>query len=338
MITALSFSNFIGFTTPQELSFLVSDGTPNKPCFRETKAGRVPTVIGIFGPNGTGKTTVMRAALAACNFASGQLHGWNGEGVPPYLECGDQHSPLELSVSVTEPETGIPFFYCMRVQSSKGQDGSKVPIRVVEYENLSGGPHPANPVRFNRYGPTGFKIIGSAELGAITCDHVRCDRSVIGSFAGRDGDFARDMHRVYGIMGNTLTNLEPADLGPHLSDFGMGHLDLLKLSISSGRVCFIDDIDARLDWRIVLEVMRWFSDPASNPKNAQLIFTAHNPMPLDAMVSAQVVICDRYENGHQIAYNATRVKGVRRYDTMMDDYISGRLGGLQKIFVDAKPE
>lgn len=47
-------------------------------------------------------------------------------------------------------------------------------------------------------------------------------------------------------------------------------------ALANGSVLFVDEIDASLHPILVVELVRCFLDPESNPNHAQLVFTAHN--------------------------------------------------------------
>src|ERR1700722_12060852 len=71
MIYHVSIENFFSIADKQELSFEVSDKTPNLPCFRSSLSGensRLPVVVGFLGSNASGKSTILSAVVAAAIF------------------------------------------------------------------------------------------------------------------------------------------------------------------------------------------------------------------------------------------------------------------------------
>lgn len=72
MIHKIVIENFYSIADRQELDFRIPDNVPDLPCFRPSRADpktRLPVAIGIFGPNASGKSTVLRAVVAAATFA-----------------------------------------------------------------------------------------------------------------------------------------------------------------------------------------------------------------------------------------------------------------------------
>ena len=73
MIHRFRVSNFQSIRQSVELDFRIPGTTPELPCFRRSSARpdvRLPNVIALVGPNGSGKTTVLRALMTAIRFAT----------------------------------------------------------------------------------------------------------------------------------------------------------------------------------------------------------------------------------------------------------------------------
>lgn len=71
MIHRIVIENFFSIAGRQELTFAVSDNVPDLPCFKLSRSNtdlRLPTVTGFFGPNASGKTTILRAVISAALF------------------------------------------------------------------------------------------------------------------------------------------------------------------------------------------------------------------------------------------------------------------------------
>lgn len=72
MLYKITIENFFSIADAQELTFGVGDNAPDLPCFRVSRSDekiRLPTVIGFFGSNASGKSTVLRAVGSAFKFA-----------------------------------------------------------------------------------------------------------------------------------------------------------------------------------------------------------------------------------------------------------------------------
>jgi len=122
MIYSIVIENFFSVAERQELDFRVPGNAPDLACFRDSTAvpgQRLPLIIGIYGPNASGKTTVLRAITATATF-------------------------VQFSFGL-QPTTNIPYFnpYAMndwwsrptkiRIQYD-GQLGANVPVAVFQYE------------------------------------------------------------------------------------------------------------------------------------------------------------------------------------------------------------
>src|ERR1039458_7861862 len=71
MIHSISIENFFSVADRQEMDFRVPANAPDLACFRDSRAvpdQRLPLIIGIYGPNASGKSTVMRAITATTTF------------------------------------------------------------------------------------------------------------------------------------------------------------------------------------------------------------------------------------------------------------------------------
>src|SRR3990167_354967 len=73
MLYKISIENFFSIADRQEITLSVPNNAPELPCFisaRSDKDIRLPTVVGFFGSNASGKSTVLRAIVSTALFAS----------------------------------------------------------------------------------------------------------------------------------------------------------------------------------------------------------------------------------------------------------------------------
>src|ERR1700722_16853636 len=71
MIHGIVIENFFSIADRQEIDFRVPANAPDLACFRDSRsvAGqRLPLIVGIYGPNASGKSTVLRAITTAAWF------------------------------------------------------------------------------------------------------------------------------------------------------------------------------------------------------------------------------------------------------------------------------
>ncbi len=72
MIYKISIENFFSIADYQELVFEVPRNAPDVSCFKSPRSDenvRLPTVIGFFGSNASGKSTIFRAIVSSMQFA-----------------------------------------------------------------------------------------------------------------------------------------------------------------------------------------------------------------------------------------------------------------------------
>lgn len=108
-------------------------------------------------------------------------------------------------------------------------------------------------------------------------------------------------------------------------------------SLKEGLVLVIDEIDARIHPNLVIELIRLFNDPATNPRHAQLIFTTHNTNLLSAKLFRrdQIWFIEKSRQGASDLYSLVeyRIDGkiVRNDASFEKDYIAGRYGAIPFI-------
>ena len=77
MIYKITIENFFSIADSQELIFEIPRNAPDLTCFKRPYSDenmRLPTVVGFFGANASGKSTILRAIVSSLTFA---LHSFN---------------------------------------------------------------------------------------------------------------------------------------------------------------------------------------------------------------------------------------------------------------------
>lgn len=113
--------------------------------------------------------------------------------------------------------------------------------------------------------------------------------------------------------------------------FWRGGLILEKLE--HGGILVFDELDNSLHPRLVKFLVKLFSNPRSNPKNAQLIFATHEVTLLDRDMfrTDQIWFTEKNQYGETELFSAQDFDGVRE-DVPFDKwYMAGKFGGLPKI-------
>ena len=68
MLYKIIIENFFSIAENQELTFEVPANAPDLACFKLSRSNqktRLPMVVGFFGPNASGKSTILRAVVSA---------------------------------------------------------------------------------------------------------------------------------------------------------------------------------------------------------------------------------------------------------------------------------
>jgi AAA15 family ATPase/GTPase len=95
----------------------------------------------------------------------------------------------------------------------------------------------------------------------------------------------------------------------------------------------VDELDASLHPILAQEVVRQFNDPATNPHNAQLIFTTHDANLLGTILGEpalrrdQVWLTEKDNDGATVLYPLTDYR-PRKAENLERGYLQGRYGAI----------
>ncbi len=81
MLYKIAIENFYSIAERQELVFEIPKNAPDLECFKVSRSDgvtRLPTVVGFFGPNASGKSTVLRSVVSLTMFACDSFN-WTDE-------------------------------------------------------------------------------------------------------------------------------------------------------------------------------------------------------------------------------------------------------------------
>lgn len=112
------------------------------------------------------------------------------------------------------------------------------------------------------------------------------------------------------------------DLAPHI-------LDVLR---DGGLLC-VDELEASLHPSLALSVVRLFSDPEHNPRNAQLLFATHDTNLLGSVIGEpvlrrdQIWFTEKDDNGATDLYPLTDFH-PRKEENLERGYLQGRYGAI----------
>lgn len=103
---------------------------------------------------------------------------------------------------------------------------------------------------------------------------------------------------------------------------------LINHVLETGGLAIMDSLDSDFHTELVLEILNWFRRKETNPNNAQLICSLHNPAILDDLEKEEVYIVEKDRGGVTRAYGLRNVQGLRRGGSLQKQYRGGSLGGL----------
>jgi AAA15 family ATPase/GTPase len=110
-------------------------------------------------------------------------------------------------------------------------------------------------------------------------------------------------------------------------------------SLNSGGVVLIDEMDASLHPLLLLEAIRLFQDPVTNPNFAQLVFTGHTFTILDSKLNHfnlrrdQIYIVEKNRQGESDVFPLSdRAKG--KDEALLKRYLTGIYGGIPRSNFD----
>jgi len=146
MIHKVVIQNFFSIADQQEIILKVPAHTPDLPCFQSSRAiseERLPKVIGFFGPNASGKSTILRALAAAVEFAHVSVNFDLEAQIPsfqPYMRKDWWDKPIKLVIDfdgrLNAGEPSFLFRYELHITAHEHTRRGK----EVSYESLSYAP------------------------------------------------------------------------------------------------------------------------------------------------------------------------------------------------------
>ena len=96
-----------------------------------------------------------------------------------------------------------------------------------------------------------------------------------------------------------------------------------------GGIAVLDEIEF-LHPQLTIEVMRMFTDPDSNPNNAQLLIATHSQEVLQHVEKNQIYLVEKHDCFSR-ALRLDKAQGVRRDDNLYARYIAGVYGAVPRI-------
>ena len=110
------------------------------------------------------------------------------------------------------------------------------------------------------------------------------------------------------------------------------YLGWILAALDQGRTIFIDEIDAKLHFIVPDYIIGLFNSIEHNPKNAQLICTAHNVMLMDdGLRRDQIYFTSKDKYGKSSLVSLSDYNGVRKNDLFSKRYLAGFYASLPDL-------
>jgi uncharacterized protein len=146
VINKITIENFFSVADQQEMDFRVSANAPDLGCFRDSRAivgQRLALAIGLYGPNASGKSTILRAVTTTAWFVQHSFTLSPTAAIPlfnPFAHNNWWNRPTKISVEYDSEVGENSPAYIYRYELHVGHEPSKFGSEVI-FESLSYAPH-----------------------------------------------------------------------------------------------------------------------------------------------------------------------------------------------------
>ncbi|MBC6448077.1 AAA family ATPase [Actinokineospora xionganensis] len=189
---------------------------------------------------------------------------------------------------------------------------------------------PLSPTREDRV--QALALLRMADLGIddVVFDEYEVSSPGSGSESGR----TRTRRRVR-LVHRTGSERVPFDLAAESEGTRTWYalIGPVLAALKAGSLVLFDELDASLHPTLSMHLIRLFHDPATNPKNAQLIFTSHDTSLLNHLNRDEVWLTEKTESGATRLGALAEFAGerVRKSQNLEKAYLHGRFGALPEI-------
>lgn len=212
MIHSIQIENFFSIADCQKLDFKISGNAPDLPCFRTSSSNkeiRLPLVLGFFGSNASGKSTILRAIVSTIIFVRSSFD-FGSEDINTYFQPYRQKQwwdkptqiIIEFDGSINEESPSVIFRYELHL----GHEPDSFSNKTVVYESLFYAPKGKFCRLFERKGQKfqfgkEFDISGNNDPRIKT---IRSNASVVSTLAKFNHKICQHMVE---LLGKLQTNI-----------------------------------------------------------------------------------------------------------------------------------
>lgn len=122
----------------------------------------------------------------------------------------------------------------------------------------------------------------------------------------------------------------PPELESHGTTLLLKHCEVMLDVLANGSMLVVDELDASLHPRLGAAIAGLFTNPASNPNGAQLLFTTHDESLIPALRRDEVVFAEKDSAGASTLVPLSDYE-TRKRDDIRQGYADGRFGGVPML-------
>ena len=102
-------------------------------------------------------------------------------------------------------------------------------------------------------------------------------------------------------------------------------------ALASGGLAVIDEFENDLHPHMLEPILDLFANPATNPHQAQLLFTCHAIEVLNILHKSQVMLVEKDANNESSAWRLDSIEGIRSDDNFYAKYMAGAYGAVPQL-------
>lgn len=108
-------------------------------------------------------------------------------------------------------------------------------------------------------------------------------------------------------------------------------LSRLLPALSAGGLVVIDELESDLHPLMLEPILELFTNPHTNPFNAQLVFTCHSVEVLNLLQKGQIMLVEKNAECKSEAWRLSDMEGVRADDNFYAKYMAGTYGAVPSL-------
>ncbi len=394
MLHSYTIKNFLSFGVATEVSFRLNKHAPrNDLSATDTTGQRLTKAMAVIGPNGSGKTNLLKPLAFLGWFVSGSFRSDPKARIPvqAHFFGADQVSEFEIEfdfdgrlwryeLAVTPDrvvsealhvKTSRLFSYVFTREWLESAQGYR-----IKQQDFGFNPREAEKVRENASlisTAAQYQVPLASDFASLSLttnvnylgrQHFHdADVMTASRFFANDEPALRQMSALLqawdlGLAEVTVEMLDipndkgemqkvPLPFGMHRHGDRTAKLPLFQESsgtqsafvllsrllpvLRDGGLAVIDEFEADLHPHMLTPILDLFFSPATNPNNAQIIFTCHSVEVLNLLHKSQITLVQKDEACGSEAWRLDSMRGVRNDDNLYAKYMAGAYGAIPNV-------